>query len=312
MNENLILLNGKDKTDGRVNLIQSGQTYKVIYIPTTSEFDAGSTVRVRALCQDLSDTANAMDSTYTFTTGLSPVNEVYRKTANQQGQELFDTTTGIHMWIPEHALTDTVEISIGLVDSSLILPDSIPGFGQIYHFGPPGLQFDKTTTLAIPYTSSDLSKAGVINISDLPVYYFDTMTGEWQRLEVVNTDEAFVYVPVNALGYLVFGKETNQTRAEMGETLPGSFAMNQNYPNPFNSETHISYQLPVSSEVRLIIYEIQGRQIRELLHTVQPAGYYQKIWDGKDENGLLVPSGIYLMRIKAGDFSQILKMILIR
>jgi hypothetical protein len=78
-----------------------------------------------------------------------------------------------------------------------------------------------------------------------------------------------------------------------------SFWLKQNYPNPFNPETAISYQLPALSHVKLVIYDIQGREVRTLVSKRQQAGEHQISWDGIDKFGLSVSAGIYFCRIEA-------------
>jgi len=95
-------------------------------------------------------------------------------------------------------------------------------------------------------------------------------------------------------------------------TLPKTYALNQNYPNPFNPMTTIKYQLPKNSDVRLVIYNIMGQEVRNLVSENQPAGYYQIIWDGKNDYGLNVSSGIYLCHITVGKFIKTRKMLLVK
>jgi len=84
---------------------------------------------------------------------------------------------------------------------------------------------------------------------------------------------------------------------EVKINLPFRFELQQNYPNPFNASTMISYQLPKTSFVNLIIYDLMGREIRNLVAEKQIAGGHQVIWDGFDERNFLVDSGIYFYRI---------------
>ncbi len=94
--------------------------------------------------------------------------------------------------------------------------------------------------------------------------------------------------------------------------LPRTFMLFQNYPNPFNPETKIQYQLPVDSEVIIRIYNILGKEVLKVLDEKKQAGIYQITWDGRDKNGIMVSSGIYLVRVQAGDFVDTKKMLLIR
>jgi len=102
-----------------------------------------------------------------------------------------------------------------------------------------------------------------------------------------------------------------------GQNASADFRLFQNYPNPFNPETAISYQLSPTGQaalsyVELAVYNSLGQKIRTLVQTRQPAGRYQVKWDGRDEAGREVGSGIYIYRLKAGQYSIGKKMILIR
>jgi flagellar hook assembly protein FlgD len=81
-------------------------------------------------------------------------------------------------------------------------------------------------------------------------------------------------------------------------TIPEKFALLQNYPNPFNPETKIEYHLPCPSEVRLMIYDIRGQLVRELIQGEKPAGYHEVIWDSRNSAGQNVAAGIYIYKIE--------------
>jgi hypothetical protein len=76
--------------------------------------------------------------------------------------------------------------------------------------------------------------------------------------------------------------------------------LSQNYPNPFNSGTTIDYQLDISSNVKIEIYNIEGQLIKLLISEYKTSGYYSLTWDGTNDNGVKVPSGTYIYRIKTG------------
>ena len=95
-------------------------------------------------------------------------------------------------------------------------------------------------------------------------------------------------------------------------SIPKEFVLEQSYPNPFNSETMIKYQLPEATTVSLKILNLLGQEIRTLVDGHKAAGYHVANWDGKDNSGKNVASGIYIYRIQAGDFVDMKKMELIR
>ena len=94
--------------------------------------------------------------------------------------------------------------------------------------------------------------------------------------------------------------------------IPDTFSVAQNYPNPFNPETIITYELPQSEHVKLVIYNVLGQEIRTLVNDLKPPGRYVVVWDSRDELGHPVSSGIYLYRMVAGDFVQIKKMLILK
>jgi len=79
-----------------------------------------------------------------------------------------------------------------------------------------------------------------------------------------------------------------------GLPIPKAFALGQNYPNPFNPSTRISYQLPEEAQVSLKVHNLRGQVVRELVQGVKEAGSYSVQWNGRDEGGRTVSSGIYL------------------
>ena len=86
----------------------------------------------------------------------------------------------------------------------------------------------------------------------------------------------------------------------------------QNYPNPFNPITILRYDLPEQSKVNIIIYDMLGRQVRSLINQTQDAGFKSVIWDATNDYGKTVSAGIYLYQIKAGEFVQTKKMVLLK
>ena len=91
--------------------------------------------------------------------------------------------------------------------------------------------------------------------------------------------------------------------------LPDWFELGLSYPNPFSSSTAIPYQLKQDSDVRVTIYDILGMEVREFVVGSQTAGSHNILWDGRNDFGKIVASGIYFCRLQAGDESRVRKMI---
>jgi hypothetical protein len=94
--------------------------------------------------------------------------------------------------------------------------------------------------------------------------------------------------------------------------VPEKFSLMQNYPNPFNPKTTIRFSLPVDSNVELIIYDVNGKVVKEIINHNMETGSYKVVWDGTNKGGALVGSGVYFYRIKAGNFIASQKMIFLK
>jgi hypothetical protein len=93
---------------------------------------------------------------------------------------------------------------------------------------------------------------------------------------------------------------------------PQRLEVNQNYPNPFNPATTISFNLPTSSKVTLKVYNLLGQEVRTLVDYNMEAGSHSISWDGRDNAGDPVSSGVYLYSLHTGEFNVVKKMIYIR
>ncbi|MFB0517200.1 MAG: right-handed parallel beta-helix repeat-containing protein [Candidatus Neomarinimicrobiota bacterium] len=93
---------------------------------------------------------------------------------------------------------------------------------------------------------------------------------------------------------------------------PEQFAVLQNYPNPFNPVTTLQYDLPGAAVVTIIIYTIHGGEVARLIEGYMAPGYHQTKWNGRDKSGREVPSGIYIARLVTPEYSQAIKMVLLK
>ena len=93
---------------------------------------------------------------------------------------------------------------------------------------------------------------------------------------------------------------------------PSPLAIAGNYPNPFNPSTTISFTLPAPGKASLVVYDITGRKVRVLASGKLPAGKNTAVWDGKDDSGRLVSSGVYVSRVTMGKYTAVGKMLLMK
>ena|GEM_PF-3540958 len=104
------------------------------------------------------------------------------------------------------------------------------------------------------------------------------------------------------------------TAADFGEagSLPGKFALQQNLPNPFNAATTIAYSLEKASRVSLVIYDLLGRKVKTIVDEDFPSGNHTASWNGKNDYGADVATGVYFYRLTAGNQISSRKMVLLK
>ncbi|MBN1211309.1 MAG: SBBP repeat-containing protein [candidate division Zixibacteria bacterium] len=98
----------------------------------------------------------------------------------------------------------------------------------------------------------------------------------------------------------------------ISDILPEEYTLNQNYPNPFNPATNIEYTVASRSYINLAVYNILGQEIKILVDGIRSIGTYRAVWDGTDQNGRLVATGIYFYRLQTGTTVKSKKMLLLR
>jgi choice-of-anchor B domain-containing protein len=172
------------------------------------------------------------------------------------------------------------------------------------------------------YLSHYESGLKVLDISNpdsiFEVGYYDTypqgespnFNGAWGAFPFFGSGKVLISDIQTGL-YVVYFKET-ATHIKSSPKLPTDYLLEKNYPNPFNPTTTVVYQLSRQSEVQIEIYNLLGQKVRTLLNERKEPGAYEAVWDGKNDHGKQVGSGIYLYRMVANEFVQVRKMILMR
>ena len=105
---------------------------------------------------------------------------------------------------------------------------------------------------------------------------------------------------------------TGYIDAKEPQAVPEGFALSQNYPNPFNPSTNFSYSLPKTSDVRIAIYDLFGREINTLVNESKEAGTYTISWNGRDNQNRQVSTGVYFYKMQATGFEKTMKMMLVK
>ena len=169
-------------------------------------------------------------------------------------------------------------------------------------------------------TSSEIGEYTIdTNATAIDVSYMDIIEDMSENNVTAATLEWTVYVTdgidtveADNAPYTIGIDGTNALSAYLEGLIPYVFALHQNYPNPFNPVTSLRYDLPEQAQVILTVYDLMGREITQLVNTTQEAGYRSVQWNATDSFGKPVSAGVYLYQIRAGEFVQTKKMVLLK
>lgn len=152
-----------------------------------------------------------------------------------------------------------------------------------------------------------------ISTPNLPIMYMATWARRYETAWSPNYsgEDQFLIIPeeVNSAGDMLIVDAPTGLPAE---DIPRTFTLSQNYPNPFNPVTNIKFTLANKEKVKIEVFNVLGQRIRTLIDKPLSGGEYTVKWDGRNDQGNMVASGIYLYRLKAGEFVQTRKMVLMR
>lgn len=191
----------------------------------------------------------------------------------------------------------------------VILPDSAGGGIITWYDNRSGSNWDiyaqrVNSSGVVRWTTDGVALSTATGSKNHPVIASDEADGAIVAWYDSRGDSWDIYAQrVDANGFLVLtGAAAPRVPAEL----------RQNYPNPFNPVTTIVFELSVSGNVSLRIYDTAGRLVRELVNERRSAGRHEEAWDGRDSSGRVVASGIYFYRLDAGSFARTRKMVLLR
>ncbi len=172
-----------------------------------------------------------------------------------------------------------------------------------------------TTSMFAPVNSDSISftissKATIeLKLETLQPHPVNTLLAYYPELHWTSNGKSYMRrypVRIKTSGNPVTSVDDNN----VNHTL--TYQLMNNYPNPFNPATTIRFQIPQTEHVTIIVYDILGREVNELTDDLYNAGDHQILWDGTNQYGQTVASGLYIYRIKAGDFVQSKKMLLLK
>ena len=223
--------------------------------------------------------------------------------------------TGVSLTARSGRHGETMMVSVDLSDAEIV-----QGYGLTLNYDPAAFELIDVTGAGKSLFSDDgrpalqARRSGEIVLADVLSEGLSGNTSivqlEFDVLDptvtgVVEIAEALISDPVGRV------RQLGEAAAEM-RLLPESFELTQNYPNPFNPETVIPFALPEASQVRLTIYNVLGQQVARLVDDRLSAGFHKISWNGRDEYGRQVASGLYFVRMQASDFRTVRKVMLLK
>jgi hypothetical protein len=146
-------------------------------------------------------------------------------------------------------------------------------------------------------TESELSFSGMDDIpEEFSVYLIDNTNMTSVNLR---ENDKYIFTPLTQISLFTISIGKDEfVQAKLNDLLPKEYSLDQNFPNPFNPSTTISFTLPVQSHITLKVYNITGQQVKSLLAKNMDAGIHYIRWDGKDDRGAKVASGLYIYHMR--------------
>ena len=121
-----------------------------------------------------------------------------------------------------------------------------------------------------------------------------------------------VYASTESGIYSISRPQPTPTVVETEEALPTAFNLLKNYPNPFNAGTNLLFSLSEKSRIELAIYNLLGQRVRTIADGSRKPGTHSVYWDGRDDSGTELASGVYFYRLETGGIEKTRKLLLIR
>ena len=266
------------------------------------------------------DTSGALDTMYIECTGTADtlVMLLKLKSDNSAVSEIQAFGWPVLITVSNNALVlldTTVATTFGgtaVEDWTIPLADTGPG-GNDPAQSPVHFLIGYANLSANPNITGDVLLANIklTLTGDTTTITIDTLSSQVLNPLII-TELTCEYVPYWTADTCA-GTDVKDIRKSGTASLPTSYSLGQNYPNPFNASTVIQFALPKTSAVKLEVFNVLGQKVVTLVDEELQAGYKQIVWDGKDQKGNPVATGIYFYRIRAEDlFSDMKKMLFIK
>jgi|GEM_PF-3288066 len=207
-------------------------------------------------------------------------------------------------WAGSWTYDDTVSIMVRLYDDGQTKGDKVAGDG----IWTTQVTFPKGTMSAILYKYGIVAD-GVDTLNGGVAYLDNEAEFANNHSLIIPDDNPFYEAPTDT-----FGSQRISTHVveRTKPVLPQKFALYQNHPNPFNPVTTIRYDVPKDAHVTIAVYNLLGQKVKTLVDMKLPAGSYTVTWNGRDESGRAMATGMYIYRMEAGNFVAVRKLLLLK
>ena len=251
-------------------------------------------------------TVRAADASFNFTDETRMLSAALTKKDLQA--EIVGPDDVVTLSIEANSLEDDMMMTISGQPGSIFQDDKLIALSDLYKIGPAAVTLKRQGTLTV-----DLS---LLDTRGLDSEHFVLMRKVPSGFEYVpatiSVENSTATARIGTFGeYQLYYNP--DVLSDGSQAVPTEFALFQNFPNPFNPTTTIRYDLPEKSKVFLGIYNILGQRITTLIsNKEETAGRKQVVWDGRNAFGSQVATGIYIYRLRAGKFTKVQKMLLIK
>ena len=201
------------------------------------------------------------------------------------------------MEVPFHVPTSTGEPLVATINSD-VLPVQFPPPAVSTTSGSIHLQWQLPADYEACHVYRRIGDEPGQRLTDTPIPVVDGRVEFRDQPPLISGANAYY-----CYGAVQDGQEvvtSPETMIELDQLLPKATGFTGNYPNPFNPQTTLQFDLAEPSEVTLQIFDLSGRRICTLVHQEMLAGSHEQIWEGRNDHGRAVPSGVYFARLQAG------------
>ncbi len=284
--------NNNTPLDGNpvLSMAISQQSSNVVYAATAPFFVPASVFKTIDGGDNWHEITEDLPDRFPTDLAVDPTNDknVYITFSGFETSHLFKSTNGGDTW-------QDIGINLPDVPASAVIVDP---------FYPDHIYFGNDITVYLSTNGGDTWQEFSEGLPEAMLVVDLSISGSNRKLRAVTHGNG-VYER-DLLGDAATGINKN-------ESIISNFVLEQNYPNPFNAGTIITYSLPKAASVNLRIYNIDGQEIRTLIgNKTKTSGKHQARWDGKDNQGRNVASGVYIYQLRVGDFVDSKRMILMK